>query len=141
MGHRLSPKAFFAFAALALGGCSLGAISDSPVQINAMAPTATYRQLVADGSLAKSLRAKSSFAPLEISELTKTVLSQPGDWMACLKTSESDKPLYYAIFFRDGAILDARLGVIIDRCGGGSFSLLPPPTPPPVKKNEAAGKK
>jgi hypothetical protein len=45
-----------------------------------------YRQLTADNDLVRTLRGRLNLvSPLTVSELQPSVLTQPGDWTACIK--------------------------------------------------------
>lgn len=120
---------------------------------NAAAP-GDYRQLIAGNELVKTLRDKLNLlSPLEVSQLRPSV-TQPGDWFACIRVSNSGlkspqapkasdaMPMqrmsapptlaYYALFFADGAIVDSRPAVLIDRCADMNYS----PLPEPLKKSK-----
>lgn len=52
---------------------------------NFMAP-AKYKELITDGDIAKTLRARLALVgPLEVSPLRPSLLTQPGEWTACVK--------------------------------------------------------
>lgn len=88
-------------------------------------PLFDYRQLVINSEVAKAMT-KNATGPLEISTLRPTRGSQPGEWMTCLRGWQNGRQAYMAVFFRNGAIIDFRGGVMIDECDRDSFSLLVP---------------
>jgi uncharacterized protein YceK len=90
----LRSKMVFSLVAVILGGCT-----SIPTHV-ASAPPPDYRQLVADSGLAMTLRKKPSFGALEISELKKAVLGEPGDWRACIRTVDAGKPAISGCFLR-----------------------------------------
>jgi hypothetical protein len=112
---------------------------------NAAAPR-DYRQLIAGNELVKTLGDKLNLSsPLEVSQLQPSILTQPGDWVACIRESNSGLKLpqgpqpsgvpvqrmseppsvaYYAVFFADGAIVESRPAVLIDRCADMNYSPL-----------------
>lgn len=135
---------------LICGVCLLA--SNWSQQLSAMGAAAApqkYRQLIADSNLVKALRDKLNLvSPLAVSELRPSVLTQLGDWTACVRVSDSGlksaqipnassspprRPtgppslLFYAFFLVDGAIVDSRPAVIIDRCADMTYSPLPKP--------------
>jgi hypothetical protein len=65
----------------------------------------------------------------QVSALRETSGPQPGDWMICVKSDAPDQTLRYAIFFRSNAVVDTRLAVIVDRCGGADFHPAESPLP------------
>jgi hypothetical protein len=116
----------------------------------AASPLQNYRQLIADSDVIATLRNKFVFSsPLEVSQLHPSVLTQLGDWTACVRvsfsgfksppspTAQNAKPAqrqpllpplsYYVFFFAGGAIVDSRPAVIIDRCADVTYSPLPSP--------------
>jgi hypothetical protein len=89
---------------------------------------ADYQQLVARDLAAMKDRA--GMGPLEISPLRRTRLAQPGDWMACVRTTVQERPTYLAVFMREGRVLDRRVAVVIDECGQEHFQPLSEHRPP-----------
>lgn len=93
------------------------------------APPSDYQQRVADSCIAATLRSKASFDPLEISEIKRTILGEPGDWRACIRTrtATSEAPVYFAVFFVGNSMEYSRRSVGIDHCEQDrAFGLLPP---------------
>jgi uncharacterized protein YceK len=112
-----------------LAGCS-SVVSDvsvhqvSPevqVQINALPEK--YRQMAAD-TLPGVLKGV-SLVGAEISELSRSIGSQSGDSIACVKTNTSGKTEYFAVFYMDGKYLDTRHAVMTDNCELGVYGPLP----------------
>jgi hypothetical protein len=72
---------------LLIGGFCLLAVNWSQ-QLQAMnaATSRNYRQLIADDALVKTIRDRLNLmSPLTVSELRPSVLTQPGEWNACIK--------------------------------------------------------
>ena len=59
----------------------------------------------------------------EVSAIRETYLSEPGDWIICLKSNTSDQPLRYAIFFEDNKYVSSRTAVGIDHCDKETYAL------------------
>ena len=112
-------------------GCALCACSmlspDAVAQRIPGQPPTNYRKIIADGSI------PSKRIGAEVSMLRQTRGPQPGDWMACVMTSESGHMTYTAIFFENEKIIDYRTAISYDRCEGQSYEALPPKSPPPTK--------
>jgi len=102
-----------------LGGCSstFFFLPDTPATPDP-APT-DYQALVAK-DLA-DLKAKTGMGALEISPVRPTQLAQPGDWFACVRGSVEERPVHYAVFIRDGKVVDRRQAVLIDGCAQEEF--------------------
>lgn len=113
--------------ALALGLSLTGCAIDLPVTPPAPQPAPpNYRQLAAT-YFASSL-AKIPIAGASISSLQPAVAPQPAEWYACLKLASSD---YYAVFYTEGKVAEARNAVEIDRCAAADgYVPLPPPQKP-----------
>lgn len=133
------------------GACLLvGSWSQQLSAMDGAAGPRNYAQLIADSDIVKAIRDRLNFiSPLAVSKLRPSVLTQPGDLMACVRVSDSGlkapkvsngpiapphQPvggpslLFYALFFGGGAIVDSRPAVIIDRCADMTYSPLPQPT-------------
>jgi hypothetical protein len=122
-------RSWIGMVALALlGACTSLLSPDMPAESEA-GPT-DYQVLVAK-DLA-NLKDRASMGSLEISPLRRTRLAQPGDWMACVRTTIQERPTYLAFFMREGRVLDRRLAVLIDECGHEQFQPLPDLRPPPA---------
>ncbi len=75
--------------------------------------------------LAKDVRLN---APLEISSVRQTDHGGPGAYYVCLREASpqpDQRPRYYAIFFDNDDLKQARLSVIMDECEKQTFSPLP----------------
>ena len=117
---------------LLAAGCSVQA-----VPVTSASPS-NYAQLAADSAIAGTLRKKPSFGPLEISGLKKTVLGEPGDWRACLRTMESGRFVYFSVFYVGNVVDTSRRSVAIDRCEQErQFLALPPATPKSKRKRDS----
>jgi hypothetical protein len=123
-----------------LGGCTSLLSPDVPAESEAR--PADYQALVAK-DLA-GLPDRASMGAFEISPLRRTRLAQPGDWMACVRTTIQERPTYLAFFMREGRVLERRLAVLIDECGQERFQPLsefrPPPAPAPADTTSATPK-
>jgi hypothetical protein len=64
--------------------------------------------------------AKLSGTP-EASPVHPTHAPQLGDWMMCIKGSADALPKY-AVLIKDGAVVDVRTQVLLDRCDGEAYS-------------------
>jgi hypothetical protein len=87
-----------------------------------------YQTLVAKDL--ETLKDRSSMGPFEISPLRNTRLAQPGDWMACVRTTIHERPTYFAVFMHDGHVVERRQAVMIDQCAQEEFQPLRGPAPP-----------
>jgi hypothetical protein len=119
-----------------LGACTSLLSPDAPAESEAAAPD--YQALVAK-DLA-GLKDRASMGAFEISPLRRTRLAQPGDWMACVRTTIQERPTYLAFFMREGRILDRRLAVLIDECGQEQFHPLPGLGAPPADVTSSTSK-
>ncbi|MFL6931898.1 MAG: hypothetical protein ACJ8FK_18460 [Xanthobacteraceae bacterium] len=121
-------RSWIGIGALALlGACT----SLMPLDMSAESETgpADYQTLVAKNLV--GLKDRAFAGPFEISALRRTRLAQPGDWMACVRTTVQERPTYLAFFMREGRVLDWRLAVLIDECTHEQFQPLPEYRPPP----------
>ena len=141
----------------------LAGYSTDTIALESSRAPVLYKQLIADGDTANTLRSRLALAePLGVSPLRPSVLTQPGDWTACIKVvsqglltsklnekpAEDRKPYvkrrpvarlapqgpvtvsHYAIFFRDGRIVESRRAVVIDHCEQLHYSPLPKASKP-----------
>jgi len=115
-----------ALATLLAAGCSLANLSGAGDTRNDVAPEPDYRKIVAAG-IKVHLKEPASFGPLEISAIKRTVLTQSGDWMVCVKGVRNDRPVYFGVFMREHAIVRFEESVAIDRCGAEQYEPLPSP--------------
>jgi hypothetical protein len=127
-------RSWLGIVALALlGACTSLLSPDMPTESETR--PADYQVLVAK-DLA-NLKDRASMGSLEISPLRRTRLAQPGDWMACVRTTIQERPTYLAFFMREGRVLDRRLAVLIDECVQEQFQPLPEFRPPPAAPADA----
>ena len=93
----------------------------SSPQISSTPPT-----LPTDAVIATTI--KSAFAENklpgtpEVSAIRSTLPLEPGDWIICLKSSDPDRPLRYAIFFEGNKYLKSRIAVGIDNCDQETYA-------------------
>jgi hypothetical protein len=121
----LSTRARGLWAALLLAGCSSASIlaPEAPMQLE-LGP-ADYQTMVS--KMLAQMPQRGSMELIEVSAPRKTRLSQPGDWMVCVRTLMKDRPTYIAMFIREGLIVDHRLAVIIDECMQAQYQPLQTP--------------
>jgi len=83
----------------------------------------TYRRQTIEA--AAKLKDFPPLAGAEISALRASRAPQPGQWMACLRTAPQAgaAPGTFAVFFDDEAP-EIRRAVLVDRCGGETYSAL-----------------
>jgi hypothetical protein len=110
-------RSWIGIVALALGSACTSFVS--PEITDSETGPADYQQLVARDLAA--MKDRVGMGPLEISPLRRTRLAQPGDWMACVRTTVQERPTYLAVFMREGRVLDRRVAVVIDECGQEQF--------------------
>ena len=111
-------------ATMLLGGCSSPSgpsffPPDAPTQLDP--GPADYQALVGN-ELNKMNRA--SMGPVEVSPPRRTRLAQPGDWMVYVRTIMQERPAYFAMFIREGRVVDRRLAVVIDECPQAQYQPL-----------------
>jgi hypothetical protein len=145
---------------IGLGGCAAGntVIQNLPDQNPLDAPVSqklpdasqpaelsepNYRQIVAE-NIGTIFANPAELGILEISNVRQADHSLKGQaWLTCLRIHAGDAPQEYAVFIRDGKIVDARSGVAIDRCKQQTYSafdlasFLQPKTSP--KQSKKAG--
>jgi hypothetical protein len=111
-------------AALVLGGCSVGSARDASGAAQPT-PEANYKRLIADN--APELLKTAGLGKLEVSRLRRTMIIQPGDWIACLKSTAGERTAYFGVFIKEHKIDAVRRSVIIDHCENERFGPLPRP--------------
>jgi len=127
-----------------LSGCGF---ADVPAPRELPSPGAEYQRIVAQSSEVASLRRKSEFSHIEISGLRPAVAPQPGDWMTCLRATETIKGVprlvYFGVFLRRWVVIEMRQGLGIDRCEQDQYGVLGqfPAAKPESIDDEAASKK
>lgn len=107
------------FVCLTVAACSSPTVSSTP-------PTLPNNAVVA-GAIATVFAASKLPGSPEVSPIRATILTEMGDWMACLKSSAPDQPRRYAIFFQDNKLINYRIAVVIDNCDKETYA-------PPRKK-------
>jgi hypothetical protein len=110
---------------LLAGGCGFGPALEFP--ISEPEPEPNYRQLIADN--ADVLKFGSPRGFLEVSPLRPSKPLQPGDWMACVRSTTDGQIAHFGVFFKAHKIEIARRAVEIDRCDDETFGPLPKPNP------------
>jgi hypothetical protein len=102
-----------------LSGCSstFFFIPETPVSLEP--GPADYHTLIANDL--QTLKDRASMGPFEVAQLRQTRLAQPGDWFACVRTTLQEKPMYFAVFMRDGQVVERRQAVMIDECSSEHF--------------------
>jgi hypothetical protein len=101
--------------------------------ISGAEPEPNYRQMIADQMAADGtdvLKFGSPNGLLEVSPLRPSKPLQPGDWMACVRSTADGQMAYFGVYFKAHKIETARRAVEIDRCEEETFGPLPKPTPP-----------
>jgi hypothetical protein len=111
-----------AVAASLLSGCSstFFFLPDTPMALES--GPADYQAAVAKDL--DQLKARAPMGPLEVSPLRPTRLAQPGDWFVCVRTTIQERPTYFAVFLREGRVIDRRQAVVIDGCADEQFQPL-----------------
>jgi hypothetical protein len=117
------------------GGALAGCAGDLPAT-TAPQP-ANYARLTAD-YFAATLP-KQPLAGATISAIQPAVAPQPAEWVACVKLASGE---YYAAFYGEGKVVDARSALTIDRCGAvEGYAAFPAPEKPKPAVKPANGKK
>ena len=127
VGQMLRPVAGFV-ALTILSGCSstFFFIPETPVSLEP--GPADYHTLIANDL--RGLKDRPSMGPIEVTQLRQTRLAQPGDWFACVRTTLQEKPMYFAVFMREGKVVERRQAVMIDECSTDHFQPLKDPAKP-----------
>jgi hypothetical protein len=99
---------------LALSGCAGLGANDTPPQPRAVLPPPDGKKL-AELVSAAFKTAKLPGAP-EVSPVHAAHDAQWGDWIFCIKSSDSDQLPKYAVLIGDNTILEVRSFVSIDGC-------------------------
>jgi hypothetical protein len=108
---------------LSLGACA----TDIPVTAP-QAPPPNYGRLAIDYFTGS--RPKLSTNGALVGPIGPAVAPQPGEWFTCLKLASGD---YYAVFYADGKVSDARPALVVDRCAQAEgYAPIPAPAPPPA---------
>ena len=104
-----------AFMCLTLAACA------SPPPLSSTPPTPPSDAVVAAAVAAIFTASKLPGTP-EVSPIRATALTEPGDWMLCMKSSAPDQPRRYAIFFEDNKHINNRIAVGIDHCDKETYA-------------------
>ncbi len=115
-------------AGLLVGACSVGTVLESAVPDEPDGEPG-YRQLIADG-VQGQLTGVAATGFMEVSGLRRSMPVQPGDWIACLRRTDSGDTAFFAVFIKSHKIDSVRRAVLIDKCEGEAYGPLPKPTPP-----------
>ncbi len=127
--HALRPlRTLGLLGSLLLGGCSAGAVLESTVADEPDGEP-SYRQLIADG-VRGQLPGVAATGFMEVSALRRSLPVQPGDWVACLRRTDSGDTAFFAIFIKSHKIDSVRRALLIDKCEDETYGPLPKPTPP-----------
>ena len=128
------PAACMALAlALGVAGCA----GELPAITAPQPAPANYARLTA-AYFAATLP-KQPLAGATISAIQPAVAPQPAEWVACVKLASGE---YYAAFYGEGKVVDARSALTIDRCGAAEgYAAFPPPEKPKPAVKPANGKK
>jgi hypothetical protein len=110
-------------AMLAVAGCSSANLSFDPPPSKEPEPEPDYQKLVAS-SANTNLKDRASFGPLEISPIRRTRLTEPGDWMVCVKTTVRGHDAYFGAFIQEHQVIAWRQAVLIDECEKESYQPL-----------------
>src|SRR5262249_36219751 len=108
------PPVMMMLLCLAAGGCAALNVNDSPPQPRTVRPPPEGNRLAELVSSAFKT-AKLPGTP-EVSPVRAAHDAQWGDWIFCIKSSESDQLPKYAVLIGDNTILEVRSFVLIDGC-------------------------
>jgi len=117
------------------------AISASPPQ----EPVPPYQALIKDALIARpsssltaedkgegpplphgwELKNPEQYAPFEISAATQVSGIHGWSWLACLKGMKQGKPVFFAVFIKQNAIVEIRGNVAIDNCPQQKYEPFP----------------
>jgi hypothetical protein len=102
------------FLCLSIAACSSPQISSAPPTLPTDTVIATTIQSV--------FAANKIPGTPEVSPIRSTLPLEPGDWIICLKSSDPDRPLRYAIFFEGNKYFNSRIAVGIDNCDQETYA-------------------
>jgi len=120
---RMSRPCLAVAALVLLGGCSSTFFAAPPGTPTAEQEPADYPGVVAKDL--EGVKGHDGNTPFEISAARRTRLAQPGDWVVCARRTVEERPTYFAVFLRDGKVIDRRLAVQVDECAQEQFQPLP----------------
>lgn len=123
---------------LGLAGCALaGCAGGLPVTTAPTPAPVNYARLTA-AYFAAALP-KQPLTGATISAIRPAVAPQPAEWIACVKLTSGE---YYAVFYGEGNVVDARSALTIDRCGvAEGYAPFPLPEKAKPAAKPAKGKK
>jgi hypothetical protein len=117
----------FVMAVVCLAGCSplwdYSSRSPTDEEADFVRTVASYKKLAAER--VSTLTYAGGLQSPSISPLRKSHSVAFADWMACVQGEGEGQLRMLAIFYRDQKVSDFRLAVVIDRCEGEPFELLP----------------
>jgi hypothetical protein len=108
--------------AVAAAGCSIGDVSPA---LSPLPPNPPDMQVVNKEATALFAAMKLPGSP-EMSRLRPAHPSTLADWMFCLRSDADDIPRDYALFLRNGVLLNYRLAVQVDGCAQEKFEPMAP---------------
>jgi hypothetical protein len=120
-GNMLGPATAVVFASAWVCGCSTQQFS--PEASNRM--LIDYETIIAQAAPRTILRSQGK--EIDIAKARPTILSEPGDWVVCLRVKGKDKEkvVYYAVFLAEAKVEDWRPAVAIDHCERQGYHPLP----------------
>jgi hypothetical protein len=101
--------------------CLTLAACASPPPLSTTPPSPPSDAVIAAAVAAVFAASKLPGTP-EVSPIRATILTEPGDWILCLKSSALDQPRRYAIFFEDNKHINNRIAVGIDNCDAETYA-------------------
>jgi hypothetical protein len=126
---------FSVLATLITAGCTNLSVTDR----SEPTPEPDYRKIVAAG-VKEHVKNPASFGLLQISGLKRSAPTQYGDWAVCVKGTENDRPVYFAVFISDHKIVTWGDSVIVDRCATEQYEPMPSADAPAEVKKASAKK-
>ena len=107
---------------LMLGGCALSGLLPDWTSTDVAGSEPASRFLIAN-KLKEILGDPAPTDTLQISTAKRIDSLKGASWRVCLRAQKFPLlPLYYAVFFQRGQMIDSRLSVLIDQCEIQSFS-------------------
>jgi hypothetical protein len=107
---------------LMLGSCEALKLSDAPIEPRTETPPPDRK--IAEQAAATVFPQTKLSGTAEISPFREAHPPQSGDWMFCLKSSNADEQMRYAVFLKNNALLDYRAAVAIDGCNSTTYQPL-----------------
>lgn len=101
--------------------CLTLAACASPPPLSTTPPSPPSDAVIAAAVAAVFTMSKLPGTP-EVSPIRATTLTEPGDWIMCLKSSAPDQPRRYAIFFAGNTHINNRIAVGIDNCDAATYA-------------------